>query len=111
MQITWVNDKIRKQCEDANFLIKKYDKKLAKKLSQRLVELDDVDNYSKLPASSGKHSIKQGKKLLYFAVDLPTVRGKRGKYRLTFLPVGKFDLANQTTINSIEILGIRDYHK
>ena len=110
MQIIWHDEKTKKQCEDIDFLTRTYDMKLAKKLAQRLIELELSEDYVKVPVSSRKHSIKQGKKFLYFAVDLPTLGDKRGKYRLTFIPIGEYDMENQKTITSIKILGIENYH-
>lgn len=112
MQIYWTSDKLKKQLEDLDFLVGKYGVKVANKVAQRLIELDQADNYAKIPQSSGKHSIKEGKKFLYFAVDLPDIGGKRGKNRLIFRPYGVgYDPANQSTIVAVEILGIKNYHR
>ncbi|MEA2112527.1 MAG: hypothetical protein U9P50_00950 [Patescibacteria group bacterium] len=111
MQIHWDSDKLKEQLENSEFLISKYDLKVEKKVAQRLIELAEADNYTKVPVSSGKHSIKEGKKFLYFAVDLPSISGKRSKNRLIFEPFGSYDPANQSTITAIKILGIKNYHK
>lgn len=111
MQIHWDSDKLKEQLESYDFLVSKYDFKVASKVAQRIIELSEADNYTKVPVSSGKHSIKEGKKFLYFAVDLPSISGKRSKNRLIFEPIGSYDPANQTTITAVKILGIKNYHK
>lgn len=110
MKINWTSDKIKEQFQSKDYLLRKYDQKLAEKLSLRMIELADVENYSKLPTNSFRHSIKKGKRFCHFAIDLPSIRTKRGKYRLVFVPDGEYDMANQSTITSIKILGIIDYH-
>ena len=47
---------------------------------------------------------------MYYAVDLPELGMKRGKYRLIFRPYGEHDLAHIETITAVLILGIEDYH-
>ena len=112
MEIYWKNDKLKKQLEDGSFLESKYDKKIARKVAQRLIELSEAPNYAKLPISSGKHPIKTGKKFLYYAVDVPG-RGDRGRgqLRLLFKPCGEYDLARIETIMSVVIIGLEDYHR
>ena len=111
MEIYWKNKKLRLQLEDLSFLQKKYDIKTAHNIVKRLQEIKYSPSYVNLPPSSRKHSIKDGKKFKYFAVDLPSTGSGRGKWRLIFIPYGKdVDMSNQKTITSIEIMGIIDYH-
>ncbi len=110
MEIHWQSEKLKKELEDKEFLTKQYDEKVARYVAQRFKELKLAETYTDIPQNAHKHSIKDGKKTLYFAVDLPGKGGKRGKWRLAFKPEGEYDLANQKTIVAIKIIGIKDYH-
>ena len=110
MDIYWDSDKLKKELENSDFLKKKYDQRMAEKVAQRLREIGAAFSYAQLPPSTGKHPIKDGKKFLYYAVDLPGIGEKRGKYRLTFKPYGEYDLVHVETITAVVILGITDYH-
>ncbi len=110
MKIHWRSEKFKKELENKALLLSTYDKKMARNISRRLIELEEAENYAKVPTYSGKHSIKEGKKFLYFAVDLPGRSEKRGKNRLLFRPYGDYDLSNSSTIKEIEILQIKNYH-
>lgn len=110
MEVYWKSQKLKQQLEDFNSLCKQYDKKVAKNVVKRIKEIQAFPSYADLPPNTHKHSIKDGKKFLYFGVDLPHVGGKRGKWRLVFEPYGDFDHADQRTIRAVKILGIKDYH-
>ncbi len=111
MEIQWQNDKIKKQLQDGNFLIREYGQKVAQNIAQRIVELSQAPSYAKLPKAVNPHPIKEGKKFLYFAVDLPDKGGGRGKWRLTFRPYGEHDMAHVETITAVVICGVVNYHK
>ncbi|MFA6918188.1 MAG: hypothetical protein WC285_05175 [Candidatus Gracilibacteria bacterium] len=110
MEIHWKNERLRRELEDFNRLKTKFDEKVAKNVVKRLREIGAFPSYADLPPNTRKHSIKDGNKFRYFAVDLPSLGGGRGKWRLTFIPHGEYDMANQTTIIAVEILGIENYH-
>ena len=111
MEIHWKSTKLSKELEDFDLLTLQYDEKVAKSIVMRMNELKFSASYVEIPPNAKAHSIKQGKKFLYFAVDLPHRGGGRGKWRLTFEPYGEYDLANQSSITAIKILGIENYHK
>ncbi|MBU0667779.1 hypothetical protein KJ835_01500 [Patescibacteria group bacterium] len=111
MEVHWKSEKLRKTLEDFNYLKAQYDEKVAQNVAKRLREIGSFENYAELPPNTGKHSIKDGKKLRYFAVDLPSRGAGRGKWRLAFKPYGEYDPANQKTITSVVILGVENYHK
>jgi hypothetical protein len=110
MEIHWKNERLRRELEDFDNLKTQYDEKVAYSVAQRLAEIGAFPTYADIPPNTRKHSIKDGNKLRYFAVDLPSRGAGRGKWRLTFVPHGKYDPANQKTITSVEILGIENYH-
>ena len=111
MEIYWKSTKLRKELEDFDHLQSNYEEKVAMNIVQRLQELKFSASYVAIPPNAKAHSIKKGKKFLYFAVDLPHRGGGRGKWRLAFEPYGEYDSANQSTITAIKILGIENYHK
>ncbi len=111
MELYWKNKKIKEFLEDPVALRSEYGRKVAKKVAQRISELQSFPTYADLPPSTRKHSIKDGKSLRYMCVDLPHEGGGRGKWRLAFVPYGEYEPANQKTISSIEIIGIINHHK
>lgn len=110
MDIYWKSDKLKKDLENKGFLEQTYDKRVAAKIVQRLLEIATAPSYAQLPPASGRHPIKEGNKFLYYAVDLPGVGMKRGKNRLIFSPYGNYDLSHVETITAIVVLGIVNYH-
>jgi len=113
MQVYWKNEKIKVLCENVDSLRKfGLDKKEIKKLAKALINIQAVTSINQLPKNMRCHQIKDGKQLRYFVVDLPSIGGRQGKYRLAFKPPDEstYDLSNLTTIISVEILGIVDYH-
>lgn len=110
MEISWKSKKLKLELENFELLKSNYDEKIAFKVVQRIGELSSAPTYVDIPPNAKKHSIGKGKGFKYFTVDLPEKGKKRGKLRLAFIPTGEFDLANQKTIKSIEILGIIDPH-
>jgi len=110
MEIHWKSEKLRRELENFNHLKSQYDEKVAQNVAKRLLEIGSFPTYADLPLNARKHSVKEGKKLRYFAVDLPSRGAGRGKWRLIFVPHGEYDPANQKTIISVEILGIENYH-
>jgi len=111
MNLLWKNSSLKENLESEKYLKSTYDSKVARIVAMRLIQLESSPTYADLPKSTGKHSIKEGKKTIYFAVDVPEKGSKgRGKWRLIFEPSGQFDLSNQKTITEIIILGIIDYH-
>ena len=111
MEIQWQNDKLKKQLQDCDHLVRQYGQKVARKVSQRLMELSQAPHYGKLPVAAHPHPIKDGNKFLYYSVDLPEEGGKRGKWRLAFRPYGEHDMAHVETVTAVVICGIIDHHK
>lgn len=110
MEVYWKSAKLKSQLENEAHLIREYDIKVAQSVAKRMKEIVSFPSYADLPPNANKHSIKNGNRLLYYAVDLPSLGSGRGKLRLTFEPYGEYDLANQKTVVSIKITGIEDYH-
>lgn len=111
MLIYFKSNKLQKICNKENEAIKKLGLKMARKLQQRLMELNAahcLDDISKLPPARC-HQLK-GNRAGQFSVDLAH------PYRLIFIPAndpipenkdGGLDLSK---IDSIEILAIDDTH-
>jgi hypothetical protein len=110
MEIYWISTKLKNNLENEGYLSKEFDPKVAKKVAQRLKELGSATSYAQLPPATGKHPIREGKKFLYFAVDIPGKGEGRGKLRLLFRPYGEHDLAHIETITAIVIISLEDYH-
>ena len=91
MEIHWKSEKLRKELEDFDHLKSQFDEKVAKNVAKRLREIGAFSTYADLPPNARKHSIKDGNKFRYFAVDLPGRGGGRGKWRLIFRPHGEKD--------------------
>ncbi len=111
MEVHWKDNKIRRLLEnEQNLLNAGFDKKEAVKAVKAMSNIAAVDSINQLPRNLRCHPIKEGKKFLYFTVDVPSVGGKRGIHRIRFIPVGdKYDLSNLTTITSVEVLGIEKH--
>ena len=113
MNIFWKDKKTRELFENIENLKKSgLDKKEIKKVFMALQNMGATESVNLLPRNMNFHSIKSGKRFLYFAVDIPSIGGGRGKNRIIFKPPddSEFDLANLSTVKSIEVLGIQDYH-
>lgn len=110
MEIHWEDDTLKKRLEDNKWLEKTYDEKVGRNIAQRLVEIDNSKHYGKLPPYAHPHPIKEGKKFLYYAVDVSGRGEGRGRLRLLFRPYGEHDLARVETITAVVILGLEDYH-
>ena len=112
MEIYWKDEKTRKLFESEEVLrASGFDKKERFKILEAMSNIDAVNSINELPHNMGCHPIKKGKKFLYFAVDIPSVGGGRGKNRILLFPQGDYDLSDLKTITKVEILGIGDYHK
>jgi hypothetical protein len=111
MTIHWKNQKLKTNLESCKFLESQYDKKVAKSVVTRLKQIEYSESYDSIPPNAHKHPIKKGKKILYFAVDLPNIGGGRGKWRLIFEPYGEYDLLDYKSIVEVRILRIENYHK
>jgi len=111
MEVYWKDNKIRELFENEQALLNAgFDKKEAKKAIKALLNITAVTSVNQVPRNLRFHSIKEGKKFLYFTVDVPSLGGGRGKHRIRFIPVGDegddYDLSNLTTVTKVEILGI-----
>lgn len=111
MQVGWINERTKNRLEDSEYLVRNFGEKGARSVVQRILELRNAPSYAHLPRHTRPHPIKQGKKFLYYAVDVPSERERRGKNRLLFKPDGDYDLAHVETIKSVVILGVDNYHR
>jgi hypothetical protein len=110
MEIHWGDLELKKRLESAEFLERKYDKKVARQVSKRLRELGAFRHYGLLPGSMHSHPLNFGKEGKCFAVDVPGIGEKRGKLRLLFRPYGDHDISRVETITKIVIIDLRNYH-
>ena len=112
MEVYWKNYKIKQLFESEQALLDMgFDKKEAKKAFKAIANIVSVTSINQLPKNMRCHPIKEGKKFIYFAVDIPSIGGRQGKNRIIFVPVGEeYDLTDLKTINKVEIQGIKDHH-
>lgn len=104
MYIKFINNKIKKLCEDYHFAQIKLGNSTAKKLFQRIAEIRAADNISVLKSIPGPRchlltNNRQGQ----FAVDL-----KHPK-RLIFLPIYEGEMIEKQ-VKDVLIIDIVDYH-
>lgn len=104
MEICFKDKKLRKICEDHRKLKKEYGVIQAKKITQRLNELQAAKSFYDISrlAQPRLHNLS-GQRREQFAVDI------KDPYRLILLPLdgNKEDLK---TITSIKVISITDYH-
>jgi len=112
MEIYW-EDNIRELFEDETALASRgFDKKEVKNILKAVANIAAVNSINELPRNMHCHPIKKGKKFEYFAIDIPSLGGRRGKNRILLIPAGdEWDSAHLKTITKVEILGIKNYHK
>ena len=108
MEVYWKDNKTKELFESEQALLNAgFDKKEARKAVKAMSNIVSVDSINLLPQNLCCHPIKEGKKFLYFTVDVPSIGGGRGVHRIRFMPVGdEYDLSDLTTITRVEILGI-----
>ncbi len=111
MEVYWIDEKTKEMFESEDLLKGAgFDKKESKKIIKALSHISAVTSINQLPRNLCCHPIKQGKKFLHFTVDVPSLGGNRGKYRIQFIPVGdEFNLLDLRTITKVEILGIKKH--
>jgi proteic killer suppression protein len=104
MYTTFINNNIRKLCEDEKIARRKLGDKDAKKLFQRVAEIRAADNLAMLKTLPAPrcHPLSNNRKGQY-AVDLVNPR------RLVFLPVyeGEFE---EKLVKEVVIIEVIDYH-
>lgn len=103
MDISFRDNKLRKNCEDSKLLKKTFGNR-AQKIAQRLAEFaaaEYLDDIAKLPGPR-LHPLK-GEYAGYFAVYI------NHPFRIVIKPLNG-DKNDYKTITKIEIVGIRDYH-
>lgn len=111
MEISWKNKRTKTLFHSKERLRKKgLDQKEIRHLFMAMNFIKKVDSINKLPNNLRCHPIKEGKKFLYYAIDLPSVGGGKGKNRIALVPKGDYDRSDIKTITSVKILGIIDYH-
>jgi len=111
MEVYWKDNKTRELFESEKALLDAgFDKKEAKKAIKAMSNIASVVSINQLPRNLRCHPIKEGKKFLYFTVDVPSIGGGRGIHRIRFIPLGdEYDLSDLTTITQVEILGIEKH--
>jgi len=104
MYITFINDKIKKFCEDNKLARRKLGDRCAKLLFQRIAEIRASDNLSTLHLLPGPrcHSLSSNRNGQY-AVDLEHPK------RLVFLPIFDGELIEKL-VTDVVIIEIIDYH-
>jgi proteic killer suppression protein len=109
MRIIFTSKKMRNACSSEKEMIKAFGKDCAKKLMQRLMELDAAPTMDQIPRHARCHPLISDLKGSY-AVDLVQ------PYRLIFKPCigdpplksgGGLDLSS---VDTIEIIRVIDYH-
>lgn len=110
MEIDFLNEKLKKLCNDAKHAKVKLGELSAKKLLQRLCDIDASNNVQELPPLGNPHPLK-GERLGEFAISL------HGGCRLVFVPnhnpiPTKNDVGlDWSCVTSITIIEIGDYHE
>lgn len=111
MDIYFKTRKLQKECSSENQMVKRYGAKKARKLRQRLMELqaaETLDDISRLPPARC-HELA-GNRAGQFSVDLAH------PYRLLFIPAndpipeGKGGGIDRSEVTQIEIIEIADTH-
>ena len=104
MEILYSNRKQEKILTNSRLVKKEYNE-ISNKLLNRLTELKSVDCLEDIPVVPPPRRHKLSGNLdNRWAVDL------NGKMRLVFEPYGNYDVNDLTTINSIKIIDIMNYH-
>ena len=110
MEIRFASERLRDECNDTTTLVRRYGKQGAKRLRQRLDDLDAVANLEAARPLPGKlHELTGDRKgRLAMTVD----RGKRlilepADPELARKPDGGLDW---TQVTAVRILGVEDYH-
>jgi len=95
---------LKRECNSFGLLQKNYGQENAKKIYQRILELQAAPSLIDLPLQSRPHPLSNNLDGL-FAVDV------KHPYRILLKPDGDFDENNYESITDIKIFGIKDYHK
>ena len=108
MKIEFKSKSLKKVCINKKKARKKYGKKVAKKLFQRIYELQAFENLKEVPHTPPfrKHKLR-GKYSGCFAIDLS------GNYRLVFKPACNFrqkEELNLKDVDKIIVWEVIDYH-
>lgn len=109
MQIIFTTKQIQRNCSSSKQMVKKYGMDCAKKLAQRLFELDAAPTMDQIPPHARCHPLHGDLNGLY-AVHL------NQPFRLVFKPCrGDFPLKDSggldlSKVDRIEIIDVIDYH-
>lgn len=102
MEVRFKNDKERAFYEDAKALQKKFGKRMAEKIVQRIDDLLAAQNPQFLPRSIRWHE-HQGKRSGLYSVDLVH------PFRLIVRPLGEYD--SYIEITAVEVYEVFNSHK
>lgn len=111
MHIFYVNERLRKEFEDAGLLFRRRGQPQAEKIQLRLAQIDAAENWAELRLLPGRHHELKHEKAGWLSCDL------NGNYRLIYEPWpppapttadGGLDGA---AVTSVRILGVWDTHE
>ena len=110
MQIFIKTKKLAKILNSEQKLIKKYGKSSAKKIMQRLDDMQNAESLEELMNLPGRHHQLKGNKKGLFACDLEHPLRLIYKPATEPLPVNENNVIIYSEVTEIEILSIEDYH-
>lgn len=104
MEIYYSSNKLKKILED-ELLIKKYYTNISTQLKNRLTELKSADCLKDIPETPPPRRHKLAGNLNeHWGISVSK------NQRIILQPTGSYDINDLTTIKSIKILSIEDYH-
>lgn len=106
MNIGYKNSKLEKTISSHVLLQKQYGMEAAKKIIQRMQELDAARCLTDLPPAARAHPHEPKNKEI-FSVD---ILKHKHSMRLLFVPVGEYDISDYSTITDIQIQEIIKIH-
>lgn len=105
MEIEWKDEKTMKYLTNHEQIQIDFDKKVKDKLFLRYQQFISAKNLGDMPSSARVHPVDD-----LYAVDLPHIGSKRGKYRLLFELLETENLLDPKQTTKIKIIKITDYH-
>ena len=106
MKISYQSPKLETTLQSYDEIRKKHGDEVAKRTIKRLQELDGSDSLADLPVHIRPHP-HDPKQDEIFSVD---IQKHKHSTRLLFKPIDEYDIADYSTIKSIEIIEIKKLH-
>ncbi len=104
MRLEFTSNKLKRNCENFESLKASYGKDSARKIFQRMQELEAADSLKELPINASAHKLI-GDKKGQFAVDI------KQPFRIIFEPIDDFDIEDIGSIKAVRILELSEnYH-